>query len=70
MGVEDDEWGQRVAAAVVLAPGATLELDPLRSWSKERLATYKVPTLLKTLDALPRNPMGKVTKPAIVKLFD
>lgn len=65
VGVADDEWGQRVAAAVILRPGASLALDPLRTWAKQRLAPYKVPTLLQVVDELPRNPMGKVVKPAV-----
>lgn len=69
VGVDDDHWGQRVAAAVVLHENETLDLDSLRAWSKERLAPYKIPTLLLTLDDLPRNAMGKVTKPAISELF-
>jgi malonyl-CoA/methylmalonyl-CoA synthetase len=69
VGVPDDEWGQRVAAALVLAPGARLDLEQLRSWGKQRLAAYKVPTLMLCLDELPRNPMGKVTKPAVAALF-
>jgi malonyl-CoA/methylmalonyl-CoA synthetase len=69
VGVEDKEWGQRVAAAVVLRDRRRLDLETLRSWGKERLATYKVPSLLKAVDQLPRNAMGKVTKPEVVKLF-
>ena len=69
VGVDDEEWGERVAAAVVTDGGATLTLDALRSWGKERLASYKVPTLLLTLDSLPRNALGKVTKPDVKKLF-
>lgn len=67
VGVPDDEWGQRVAAVVVLAPGETLDLSTLRSWCKERLARYKIPTWLHVARALPRNAMGKVTKPALVE---
>ncbi len=69
VGVEDPEWGERVAAALVLAPGGDLSLEALRSWGKERLAPYKVPSLALTLDELPRNAMGKVTKPAVKKIF-
>lgn len=69
VGVEDEEWGQRVAAAVVTTEGATLELDELRAWGKERLAPYKVPTLLEVVESLPRNALGKVTKPQVVELF-
>lgn len=69
VGVPDPEWGQRVAAAVVLSDGASLSLDTLRSWGKTQLAVYKVPSLLRTVDALPRNPLGKVTKPDVVAMF-
>jgi malonyl-CoA/methylmalonyl-CoA synthetase len=65
VGVTDAEWGERVAAAVVLRPGQQLELEELRSFGKERLASYKVPSLLRCLDALPRNAMGKVQKPPL-----
>ncbi len=69
VGVEDPEWGQRVAAAVVLEPEASLDLETLRGWARERLAVYKVPTQLATLEELPRNAMGKVVKPAVVELL-
>jgi len=69
VGIPDPEWGERVAAALVLTNGAELGLDELRVWAKERLAAHKVPSRLLTFEALPRNAMGKVTKPAIVELF-
>ncbi len=69
VGLPDPTWGQRVGAAVVVRPGSRLELESLRSWAKERLATYKVPSRLLVLNALPSNAMGKVTKPAIADLF-
>jgi malonyl-CoA/methylmalonyl-CoA synthetase len=69
VGLPDAEWGERVAACLVLEEGAALTLDELRSWSKERLAVYKVPSILLVLETLPRNAMGKVEKPAIKLLF-
>jgi malonyl-CoA/methylmalonyl-CoA synthetase len=69
VGVPDPEWGQRVAAAVVLKDGGALDLPSLRAWAKEFLAAYKLPSRLLVLDALPRNAMGKVTKPAIKAMF-
>jgi malonyl-CoA/methylmalonyl-CoA synthetase len=69
VGVPDHEWGERVAAAVVLNNGQTLDLPSLRSWARESLAVYKVPSRLLVLDTLPRNTMGKVTKPALAVLF-
>ena len=70
VGVDDEEWGQIVAAAVVPAAGASLSLDELRGWSKDRLAPYKCPRQLISLTDLPHNAMGKVTKPAVAKLFE
>jgi malonyl-CoA/methylmalonyl-CoA synthetase len=69
VGVPDPEWGERVAAAIVLRNGTALQLEQLRAWAKERLAAHKVPSRLITLATLPRNAMGKVTKPAIVAVF-
>lgn len=69
VGVADEEWGQRVAAAVVLRAGAALSLDSLRAWARELLATHELPSRLLVLEALPRNAMGKVMKPAVTNLF-
>ena len=69
VGVADDEWGERVSAAVELHDGTTLSLADLQSWAKPRLAPYKIPRDLRPLAALPRNAMGKVTKPEVAALF-
>ena len=69
VGVDDPEWGQRVAAAVVLNDGDVLDLPSLRNWAKELLAIYKLPSRLLLLDALPRNATGKVKKSAVATLF-
>ncbi|MDF5721940.1 MAG: acyl-CoA synthetase [Rhizonema sp. PD37] len=69
VGVADPEWGQRVCAALVLIEGASLTLLALRSWAKDILAVYKIPTRILILDQLPRNAMGKVTKPEVAQLF-
>ena len=69
VGVEDPEWGDRVCVAVELRAGATLALDALKAWTKDRLAPYKVPRDLRVVAALPRNAMGKVVKPDVARLF-
>jgi malonyl-CoA/methylmalonyl-CoA synthetase len=69
VGVPDPEWGERVAAAVVLNEGNVLDLGSFRAWAKELLATHKLPSRLLVLDALPRNALGKVIKPAVAALF-
>jgi malonyl-CoA/methylmalonyl-CoA synthetase len=69
VGLPDDEWGERVAAAVVLNQNHTLDLLSLRTWARELLAVHKLPSRLLILDALPRNAMGKVVKPTLAPLF-
>jgi len=68
VGLADDEWGERVGAALVLKPGSVVTPDSLRNWAKTRLAAYKIPTRILVLDELPRNAIGKVVKPKIVEL--
>jgi malonyl-CoA/methylmalonyl-CoA synthetase len=69
VGVPDPEWGERVAAAVVLNDGNALDLPSLRAWAKEFLAAHKLPSRLLVLEMLPRNAMGKVMKPAVAAMF-
>lgn len=69
VGVPDPEWGERVAAAVVLNEGDALDLSSFRAWAKKLLAVHKVPSRVLVLDVLPRNAVGKVMKPAVAALF-
>jgi malonyl-CoA/methylmalonyl-CoA synthetase len=69
VGIADDEWGERVCAAVVPADGAELTGDALRIWGKELMAPAKVPWRFALVDELPRNTLGKVVKSDVVKLF-
>lgn len=69
VGVPDPEWGDRVCAAVVPRPSSGPSTSELRAFAKELLAPYKVPKDFLFLEDLPRNPMGKVTKPAVRELF-
>jgi malonyl-CoA/methylmalonyl-CoA synthetase len=69
VGVVDEDWGERVSAAVELRAGASLSLDELQRWAKSQLAPYKIPRALQEVPALPRNAMGKVVKPRVAGLF-
>lgn len=70
IGLPDDTWGEAVSAACVLNDGASLDLASLRDWCKGRLSVYKIPQRLEVVAELPRNAMGKVTKPAVRTLFE
>jgi fatty-acyl-CoA synthase len=62
IGVPDREWGERVRAFVVKKSGSTLDEGVLKTYARERLAGPKVPRDYVFIDALPRNPTGKVLK--------
>ena len=62
IGVEDDEFGHRLKAFVVLEQGAAAGEDDLKAHVKANLASYKTPREVEFLDELPRNATGKVLK--------
>jgi fatty-acyl-CoA synthase len=62
VGLPDERWGEAVVAIAVLKPGETLDLEGLREFAGERLARYKLPSRLETVETIPRNPAGKVLK--------
>ncbi len=64
VGLPDEEWGDRVVAAIV--PQGDLDVGELRAFLRDRLAPYKIPKQLLLRATLPRNGIGKVVKPALV----
>ncbi len=62
VGRADERWGEVPVAYVVLRPGATATAEGLTEHCRELLARFKVPKDIAFLDALPRNPSGKVLK--------
>ena len=58
-GVPDEAYGERVHAAVQVAPGAALSAEEIRSFAKERIAGYKTPRDISLHRELPRTPSGK-----------
>ncbi|MFT4125011.1 MAG: AMP-binding protein [Gordonia sp. (in: high G+C Gram-positive bacteria)] len=62
IGVDDDRFGQRLAAYVVTRPGATVTAAELKQHVRDRLAGFKVPRDVHFLTELPRNATGKVVK--------
>ncbi|HEV7580665.1 MAG TPA: acyl-CoA ligase FadD12 [Mycobacterium sp.] len=62
IGVDDEQYGQRLAAFVVLGPGSTATPDTLKQHVRENLANYKVPREISVLDELPRGSTGKILR--------
>jgi acyl-CoA synthetase (AMP-forming)/AMP-acid ligase II len=62
IGVPDEKWGEAVKAIVVLKPGAEASPDDIIAFTKGRIAGYKVPKSVDFIDALPRNPSGKILR--------
>ncbi|HEX4904753.1 MAG TPA: acyl-CoA synthetase [Acidimicrobiales bacterium] len=65
IGVPDVTYGHRLVAFVVPAPGEKVDGEALRLFVRENLARYKVPREIRVIDAMPRNPTGKVLKRAL-----
>lgn len=75
VGIVSEQWGQKVAAVVVLTSAGKTAGKGGKPWGamdmrralKERLANFKIPQDLKVVDSIPRNAMGKINKKALVK---
>lgn len=66
-GVPDPYRGETVKAWVVVKPGETLSEDEVKDWCRERLAKYKVPTLVEFRSELPKTTVGKILRRELVR---
>jgi len=62
IGIPDPYWVEKVHAVVTLKKGASLTEQELIDFCKQRLASYKAPKSVEFVDALPKNPAGKILK--------
>lgn len=69
IGIPDDKWGESVLAVVALRPGESMTVDEVIRYCKENIASYQAPKSVKFIDALPRNPSGKVLKRELRKPY-
>jgi acyl-CoA synthetase (AMP-forming)/AMP-acid ligase II len=69
IGVPDETWGEAVKAVVVCKPGANVSAGELIEFARARIAGFKVPRSIDFVDALPRNPSGKLLKRELRKPY-
>lgn len=62
VGIPDEQWGEAVAAAVVLARGRTATVETLQQWVRDRLRSSRTPERIEFRDALPYNETGKLLR--------
>jgi acyl-CoA synthetase (AMP-forming)/AMP-acid ligase II len=70
LGVDDEQYGQRLVAFVVLDRGAAATPDDLKAHVRENLANYKVPRTITVLDELPRGSTGKIVRRELQALLE
>jgi len=62
VGIPDEQWGEAVAASVVLKEGLSASADELRSWVKDQLRSSRAPERIEFCDELPYNETGKLLR--------
>lgn len=70
VGIPDDEWGEKIVAALVCKTDIGDPTVDFSLWLRERIPTYKVPRFYKIVLELPRNAMGKVVKADVKKIIN
>jgi malonyl-CoA/methylmalonyl-CoA synthetase len=67
VGIPDEEWGEKVVAAMTVSQ--VIDLEEVNAWIRRRMAAYKTPKQYLIVDELPRNAMGKVVKNEVKQFF-
>lgn len=68
VGLADQEWGERIAAFVVVHEGTEVDGETLRDWVRARLRGSKTPDLIVFRDELPYTPTGKLLRRELVRV--
>ncbi|MBN2893616.1 MAG: AMP-binding protein [Bacteroidales bacterium] len=65
IGINDDEFGQRLKAFCVLSKNSTLTEEILMNWLKNKVARYEMPAKIEFIDEIPMTPVGKIDRKAL-----
>ena len=68
VGIENEKWGEIIVAGIVIRD-RQMELDEIQKWCSKYLSDYKIPRVIKILTELPKNSMGKITKPILKNIL-
>ncbi|WP_311777741.1 AMP-binding protein [Trueperella abortisuis] len=67
VGMPTDTFSESVVAALVLEPGASVDLDAVRAWTEDKLSHYAMPKSIAIFDELPRSQLGKVMRKKVTE---
>lgn len=70
VGISDPEWGQKVAVAIIISDRQSLSENEIEEYSRENMASYKIPRIIKFVDELPLTGSGKIQRNAVQALFN
>lgn len=69
-GIEDEKWGQKIAAAIVAKSNEKFSIESLREFLADKIASFKIPKEIFFVDELPKTELGKVKREAIRKILN
>ena len=69
IGIPSEQWGEAVKAIIVPKPGTSPTAESIIAFAKERIAGYKAPKSVDFVEALPRNPSGKILRKDLRKPY-
>lgn len=69
VGLPDERWGDRIHAVVSLVTGATANVDELREFCRDKIATFKIPKTIEIWPELPKGTTGKIQKRTIIETY-
>lgn len=70
IGIQDEEWGQRVAAAVVPTESGAISAEELLTYCRQDLAGYKLPRVVVFVNALPQTASGKIQRQSVLQIIE
>lgn len=68
-GVDDEKWGHKIAAAIVTRTNQKFEIEELKDFLRDKIASFKIPKVIYFVDELPKTELGKVKREEVRTMF-